>query len=65
MTRNLPFGDIVVEGIECIVGSAMYLKSTGTSLEYNRKFILAIYKFKAIISKALFKKVKFYMISKQ
>ena len=44
LTWNLPFGDIVVEGIECIVGSAMYLKSTGTSLKYNKNVTLIIYK---------------------
>lgn len=35
-TRNLPFGDKVTAGMECIEGSAMYLKSTGTSLKIDK-----------------------------
>lgn len=30
---NSPFGDKVTAGIECILGSAIYLKSTGMSLK--------------------------------
>lgn len=30
---SLPFGDKVTAGIECILGSAIYLKSTGMSLQ--------------------------------
>ena len=29
---DLPLGESVTAGMECMVGSAMYLKSTGTSL---------------------------------
>lgn len=32
-TYDSPFGDNVTAGIECIDGSAMYLKSTGISLQ--------------------------------
>ena len=34
--NRLPFGEIVTAGIECIVGSAIYLKSTGMSLWSNK-----------------------------
>ena len=30
---HIPLGESVTDGIECIVGSAMYLKSTGISLK--------------------------------
>ena len=33
VTTNSPFGDKVTAGIECILGSAIYLKSTGISLK--------------------------------
>lgn len=33
LSTNSPFGDKVTAGIECILGSAIYLKSTGISLK--------------------------------
>ena len=33
---GLLFGCRATAGIECMLGSAMYLKSTGISLEYNK-----------------------------
>lgn len=35
-----PFGDKVTAGIECMLGSAMYLKSTGISLKSKINGIL-------------------------
>lgn len=37
---NLPFGDKVTAGMECILGSAMYLKSTGMSLQKEEVCVL-------------------------
>lgn len=34
--RHSPLGESVTAGIECILGSAMYLKSTGISLKKHR-----------------------------
>jgi hypothetical protein len=40
--NDLPLGDSVIDGIECIEGSAMYLKSTGIPLKLYHIQIIAL-----------------------